>query len=68
METKGIEQTPLSTAKTQISKTTGTKSGTLKDEIDPNLEKIVNAWPKLPEQVKKTVIELITKHSAEKKL
>jgi hypothetical protein len=35
--------------------------------IDTDLERIVTIWPKLPEQVKKAIIEIVQKHTAEKK-
>ena len=33
----------------------------------PELEQIITAWPSLSEQVKNTIINLIQKHSEEKK-
>lgn len=36
-----------------------------KTEICPDLEQIITTWPQLPEQVKKTIIELVQKHIPE---
>ena len=63
METKGIEQIPLTPSKTAISKSRGAKYGALNDRIIekyPELVKLIQAWPKLSDQVKRTIQTLIT--------
>ena len=66
----GLEQTALKYSKTTISQKAGTKSGTLNVNIIekyPELREVIAAWPELPEHVKQTIIELVQKHSTEKK-
>ena len=61
METKGIEQSPLTASKTHISQTQSAKSGALNDEIDPDLAEIVSAWPELPGNIKAEIKALVNK-------
>ncbi|MBL7186306.1 MAG: hypothetical protein ISS70_08260 [Phycisphaerae bacterium] len=45
----------------------GAKCGALDDKNDPELAKIVEVWPTLPEQIKTTIKDLIDKHTTEAK-
>ena len=63
----GVGFPALTPSKTTISQTVRTKSGTLKDKIDSDLAFVVEVWPKLPEHIKRTIIELVQKLSAEEK-
>ena len=58
METKGIEQSPLSPSKTPISKTRGAKSGALEDDFFkkyPDFTEIIDTSD-LPKDFKKALI------------
>jgi len=66
MDTKGIEQSPLTASKSTISQTQSAKNGALKDEIDPDLAEIVSAWPDLPGHIKTEIKALVKRHKAEK--
>ena len=55
---KGIEHPSLSLSKTPISETPSAESGAANAEhtpLDPDLAKIVVAWPRLPEHIKAAV-------------
>ena len=64
METKGIEQSPLTASKTHISETQSAKSGALKDKIDPDLAEIVSAWSDLPGHIKTEIKAIVKRHKA----
>jgi hypothetical protein len=58
---KGIEHPSLSLSKTPVSEAPSAESGAANGEntpLDPDLAKIVAAWPKLPDHVKAAVLAL----------
>ena len=59
----GLEPTPLALSKTPISGNVRTESGTRDapntPKNDPALQKIIEAWPGLPEQTKRQILELV---------
>jgi hypothetical protein len=58
----GFEQAPLAAPKTPISETVRTESGTIDGEkapLDPDLAKIVAAWPGLPPAVRSAVLAIV---------
>ena len=59
---EGIEHPPLALSKTPISETASAKSGAPKAENtppDPDLAKIVQAWPELPEGIRSAVLAIV---------
>jgi hypothetical protein len=58
----GLEHTPLTAPKSPISEKrqkNGTESGTREPDSDPDLAKIVAAWPDLPDDVKRKILHLV---------
>jgi hypothetical protein len=58
MGDEGIERPPLSLSKHAIPEDVRTKSGTVDGEkapSDPDLAKIVAAWPRLPDAVRSAI-------------
>jgi hypothetical protein len=58
----GREQTALALSKTQIAAQSGTESGTPNGEkapLDPDLAKIIAAWPELPSPVRSAVLAIV---------
>jgi hypothetical protein len=59
---RGLELPPLALAKTAISENLRTESGTVESEntpLDPDLAKIVAAWPQLPEAVRSALLAIV---------
>jgi len=59
---RGLELPLLALSKTAISENLRTESGTPKDQNtppDPDLAKIVTAWPQLPEAVRSAVLAIV---------
>ncbi len=67
MPETGVELSPLTPPKSQISPHGGTESGTVDDTQDVRLTRLIEAWPTLPEQTKTKIKGLIERHAAEKK-
>jgi len=68
MEVEGIEPSPLTPSKTPISTKGGAKCGALDDgscRKDPELAKLIEAWPTLPEHAKTTILDLIEENTLE---
>ena len=64
----GFEHSALTLSKTPISENVRTESGTHdapKSPNDPDLARLIEAWPGLPGCIKAAIIALIEKHSAE---
>lgn len=58
----GFEHPPLAGSQSPISGNQRTESGTVDGEkalVDPDLEFIIDGWPKLPEHIKTTVMTLV---------
>jgi hypothetical protein len=59
---RGVEPPPQNTGKTPIPETGGAKSGALLPEfvsIDPDLQRLVDSWPKLPEALRSGILAMI---------
>lgn len=57
-----LEHPPQNTGKTLISETGGAKSGALSansDPIDPDLQRLIEAWPTLPAALKAGIVAMI---------
>jgi len=52
---EGIELSALTPSKSHISPHGGTESGTL----DPALDRLIQAWPGLPEHIREQITELV---------
>ena len=52
----GLEQTAISSKKTHISDSCGAKSGAI--SADPVLELLLLAWPDLPLEVRRRLVEI----------
>ena len=66
----GPEHPPVTVSKTLISEGGGAKSdahNAPKPVQDPDLAKVVKAWPELPEHIKAAIKALIQTHKPEKK-
>ena len=64
----GLEQSALTPPKTTISKSACAESGALdarKPPSDPDLARLVEAWPHLPKHTKQTIINLIRQHGGD---
>ncbi len=61
----GVELSAPTPPKTPIPTERGAKCGALDDKNDPELVKIVQIWPTLPEQIKTKITDLIEKHVKE---
>ena len=63
---RGFEQSPLTPPKTVISEKRGAESGALdgdSPDSDPDLARLVGAWPDLPDEIKQTIMTLVRKHA-----
>jgi len=59
---EGLERPPQNTGKTFVSKTRGAKSGALSPNIipfDPDQQRILEAWPTLPEALRAGIMAMI---------
>ncbi len=59
---EGLEQPPKSSGKTAVSTIGGAKSdviGAAGGAIDPDLQAILDAWPRLPESVRAEVLAMV---------
>jgi len=54
---KGLENTPLALSRTSISEAGGAQSGALPVD-DPDLTRLITAWPKLPEAIRRGILAL----------
>ena len=64
----GLEHPALTPPETAISGDTRTESGTVKDDRgqnDPDLARLVEAWPTLSACVKQTILDLINEHGGD---
>ena len=62
MGATGLEQDTRARGKTSDSKTRGAESGAVADEIgpiEPDLQRIIESWPKLSEQVRAGILATI---------
>jgi hypothetical protein len=58
----GFEHPPQNTGETAISEIGGAKSGAFSpdfEQIDPDLQSILDAWPTLPEAVRAGILAMI---------
>jgi hypothetical protein len=58
----GFERTSKSPRKTAISEKGGAESGAVGDDsapIDPDLAAVIDAWPRLPETVRRDVLRIV---------
>ena len=58
----GLEHLAKTTGKTSDSESGGAESGAVADEIgpiDPELQRIIEAWPRLSEAVKSAILTLL---------
>jgi hypothetical protein len=63
---EGVERPPQNIGKTPVFQTGGANSGALSPdfvEIDPDLQRIVNAWPTLPEAMRAGILAMIAASS-----
>ena len=66
----GLEKSSFSPIKTQIHHVRGAESGALNDSITekhPELVKLIQAWPTLPQQVKSKIMLLVQEPTTEEK-
>jgi hypothetical protein len=59
---EGVEIPPQNAGKTQISQTGGAKSGALSSDsapIDPDLQRVLEAWPMLPAALRSGILAMI---------
>ena len=61
----GLEQSAFTHPKTAISEDSGAKCGALDDRDYPALIRLIQAWPRLPEQAKTKIRGSIAKHSTQ---
>ena len=61
----GLEQSLQKASKTQIPQKRGAKCGALNDKNEPNLARLIKAWPRLPKQIKTQINHLVEKHFTE---
>ncbi len=62
MTPTGLEQGAESTRKTQCSESGGAESGALSTDctsIDPDLQRIIDAWDSLPEHLKRAMLAML---------
>ena len=62
MGATGLEHLAKTPGKTSVSNSSGAESGAVVDEIgpiDPDLRRIVEAWPRLTEDVKEDLLAMI---------
>jgi len=43
----------------------GAESGALQSDFDPDLRQIIDAWPDLPDDVKRNILHLVKTHGRE---
>ena len=65
MEMEGIEPSPLRPSKTPISTKSGARCGALDDKNDPELVKLIEVWPTLPEKTRTKITALVQTHEHE---
>lgn len=60
----GLEKTSISPGKTTIAPQSAAESGAVNDskglEADPDLQSVINAWPRLSADLKQSIVTLIT--------
>ena len=64
----GFEQSALKASKTPIPENPRTESGTVKDDRgqnDPDLARLIESWPTLPNPIKQTILNLIRQHGGD---